>query len=389
MKKQFIILAATLGFTFACKNDSLQPSVETERQSNTSNRVAAPTLHPKLVLGNNCFLRSNDKTVVITKSVSFVNGDNDVNNYHWTLPLSIDTVIIKAKVTVTGGFKIQSNDNIFIKGENQLTSVLFGTDKQDWAQGRIPDGDKPAYSAITEVKGATGITARVENIKLHNSRVYAVTFRGTNKLFAKKVYILNTRGNDYQSNSDGFVMGSGSVIDDCLIDTWDDAIKLYYNNVTVKNTTIIHNKNGAPFQLGWDTKSALTATIDNIVVLDSIGESTSTNQSLFCYGGADGTCNTTINVNKLLAPKYFSSAQLNMNGGVKKTLPLVAFKSVNAGCSLKLIGDNNQDFAGSAGAATQSNATSSVKVDKICSNSTNVVLGKTYSCATATGCSWD
>ena len=267
------------------------------------------------------------------------------------------------------------------------SSVLYGTITKDWSQGRIPEDTKPDYSAITEVKGATGINARVENLKIENSRVYAVTFRGNNVLNAYRVYILNSRGTDYTSNSDGFVAGAGSEINDCYIDTWDDAVKLYYNNITVKNTTIVHNKNGAPFQLGWGTKPSLSATINNVKVTDAIGSSTS-NQALFCYGGATGTCATTVNVTKLVAPNYSESALMNMNGGVKKTLPLVSFKSTTNGCSFKMVGQNNQDFKGSAAAAWQNNANVSVKADKVCNNNLGVNLASSYSCATAVGCTW-
>ncbi len=399
MKNQFALLAAGMLLTFACQNDSPQPGVETDSQSAAGARVAAPTLHPSLKVGINCTLRSNDKTIVITKNVSFPKNDDDVTGYHWKLPTSIDTVIIKKDVKLIGGFKIVSNDKIVIKGESPKTSIIYGTITKDWSQGRLPDGDKPSYSAITEDKGASGITAVVENLKLENSRIYAITFRGTNKLFAKRVYILNTRGSDYQSNSDGIVAGSGSVIDDCYIDTWDDSIKFYYDNITVKNTTIVHNQNGAPFQLGWDTKSALTGTIDNVKVLQTIDNSNA-NQALFCYGGASGTCNATIKVNRLQAEPYGTGALLNMvgdnprtpqNEGVKKAMPIVGFKSFTNGCSLRLVGDNNQDITvtANAGYQSQNNTTASVKADKICSNSTNVNLGKTFSCATASGCSWN
>lgn len=376
-------------FTVSCGKTSVEKQIAEPSAvaQNTYTNSSNPALHPKLILGGNCSLRSSNKTLVITSDLSFPDNDDDTLKYHWKVPISIDTIIIKESVTLTGGFKIQSNDDIVIKGEDPNLSVLYGTKTKDWAKGRIAGSSKPHYSAITEEKGATGINARVENLKIENARVYALTFRNNNKLTALRVYILNSRGVDYGSNSDGIVAGSGSVIDDCYIDTWDDAVKLYYDDITVKNTTIVHNKNGAPFQLGWGSKPALSATVENVRVKDAIGNSIS-NQALFCYGGSTGTCAITVNVTKLAAPDYSLSAMMNMNGGLKKPLPLVSFKSTTNGCSFKMVGKSSNDFKGSAAAAWQNNAGATVKVDKICGNGLNVDLANSYSCASAGGCSW-
>lgn len=71
--------------------------------------------------------------------------------------------------------------------------------------------------------------------------------------------------------TDGVHGGIGSVVvKDCYINTFDDA--LYVSECKlVENTTIVHNSNGAPFQVTWGREiKNYTCIIRNCTVIDNM-----------------------------------------------------------------------------------------------------------------------
>ena len=231
----------------------------------------------------------NNNLFIIKQSCNFSSNpipDNDLEGFYWMVPSFIHTIQINAGVTVTGGFRVASNLSII--GEDRSSSHIYGTATKEWALGpdgvrdpgtscnnggivagddRVDDCNSWKYSSVSSTGTGIGFVVNVANLTIENSRTYAVTSLQI-KIHLDNVYILNSRPKpDYYSNSDGFAGGFGSSIKNSKIDTWDDAIKLYQGAMTVENVTIVHNSNGAPFQLGWQSDMfSPFDTINNVLV---------------------------------------------------------------------------------------------------------------------------
>jgi hypothetical protein len=345
--------------------------------------------HPKLN-ANNTLWDSNTGTVTIISNVSFSDGDEDVKGFHWIIPDIVKKIKINKNVTITGGFRV--GHTMEISGDNPLNSRLYGTDLYDWAEGRIPDSLKRNNGAINELAGGSDITITLKNLKIENSRNFAVSFRNNNKVIASRIYIVNNRAKikpDYASNSDGFVMGRGSVIDDCYIDTWDDAFKLFYNNQIIKNTTIIHNRNGYPFALGYASVERVEALLSNIKVKNGgLGGTVNTDGNQCLFGGVNGTssCDSHITLDNVSVPDYTNILIKDGLGG-RIAMPFVRFKSPNA--KVIFYGKNPKlSFSGKSQTALVAPPGAVCNVNNICDNSGLKEMDKNYSCANATGCSW-
>lgn len=243
--------------------------------------------------------------------------DDDLTGFYWSVPSHVKKVVIGDNVTITGGFR--ANGNLILKGVNRETSEIYGTDTKNWALGpdkvanpasscsdgahgddRAHDCEKWQYGAVSPNHNMTEDQAiTVTNLTFTNARSYAITsFKP--KVIIDNVHIRNTRTKpDYHSNSDGFGGGPGSVIRNSKIDSWDDAIKLY-RNMTVENVTIIHNSNGAPFQLGWGSGiNESTHVLKNILVIaNNTGH---TNLALFSASLTSGKITRNISIEGMKA----------------------------------------------------------------------------------------
>ncbi len=395
----YLILIVLLLST-SCAKQSSVPSISPPPPPPTTTTVTFPTnFHPSLN-STNATWNPTTQTVTITKNVIFPTNEEDITTFHWHVPTTVAKIVIQANVTVTGGFKAAGN--LIIEGDNPENSILFGTTIKEWAHGpdmkkgtaddRLPEGNKPDHGAINEDKGASGITITVRNLKIENSRLYAITARNSNKVMVENVYILNSRASgssDYKSNSDGIVGGVGSRINNCYIDTWDDSIKFYYNNMEVSNTTIIHNKNGAPFQLGWGDKDAVRCTIRNVKIKNTIGQS-STNQALFSFAGSSlspaAGCAATLVIDGLVAQSYDAKAKLKSTN----MLPLVYLNGSSCQLTLIVATESNGNLTMSAPVAYVGTAPAPTTVGSCTTPTDNQPINNVYACGSdsATGCSW-
>ncbi|AWB66317.1 hypothetical protein C2869_07670 [Saccharobesus litoralis] len=325
---------------------------------------------------SNASWNATSKTLTIKKSVSFGN-DNNKEGFYWTVPTSIKTVHINSNVTVTGGFRLKAP--MTIKGGNRNTSKIFGTNTKAWAHGpdgvpdpatscsagakgndRVHDCEKWKYGAISvDYNASASAQYKVKSLTIVNARTYAITAL-KQPLNVDRVTILNTRTNDFRSNSDGIGGGPNTRITNTKIDTWDDAIKLYANNTYVKNVTIVHNSNGAPFQLGWGDKPTTTHNLHNVLVKQGQDPNGHFNLALFSNSG--GTVNATVNTSGLRA-EYSSNKKLWYNGG-KVNLPLIVMKgSSSSKLTLKSLDGANVKL--SAPAAKQGNGQASAKMNGV------------------------
>ncbi|MCG8688333.1 MAG: fibronectin type III domain-containing protein, partial [Desulfobacterales bacterium] len=183
-------------------------------------------------------------------------------NHYWDVPKSVKRIFIHANVTVTGCFHTYASCTI--EGADRTSSVIFGTNEQNWANNRNISAYK--YSQI-ENKGGT---LYVRNLTMYNPLSYFIRGSGGNKIcHAHSLDLIDDRGG-WGNHSDGFVGADGSTIDDCYMETGDDAIKAYFD-IKVTNTTIKMVQNCVPIQIGWHSHGTVHATFENFTVIGDKG----------------------------------------------------------------------------------------------------------------------
>lgn len=378
-----LLLSATAGI--ACGMDSdvsddpydeLEPSAD-DMELDDAPRAACgfPVgTHPALQCSNATWTPQ-DKTFKITDNVTF-GGNNNIEGFCWNIPPAIKTLVIQGGKTLTGCLRMQTP--MTIKGSTtNRSATIFGTDTTQWAVSRgIPDTEKWKYSGISVRWDAPAGAYKVKNLTIENARTYGVTAYNQ-RLVGDNIHILHTRGdNDDKSNSDGFGGGPNSVLRNSRVDVMDDSVKLYKNNMLVKNVTIVHRGNGAPFQLGWGNAGTTTATIDNVLVLDQENEF---NLGLFSASNGSYTRNVVI---KGLAAKYTTSPADKVWNGSWQSLPLFFMKSGGAQLNLTAGTSPNVDIKAPIG----KRGPGSVSASGLCGSNG---IKKSYKCGQAvTGCGW-
>lgn len=286
--------------------------------SENSNEINTLLL-PKGVKKEDLLWNKKTKTITFIKSVNFsteTDDDYDLEGFYWEVPNDVNKIIIDPNVTIKGGFR--ASKSLTITGKNRKSSIIYGTITKNWALGpdgkvhietsckdgpkgddRVDDCHKWQYGAVSYLGKDTNDVITVTNLTVHNARTYAIT------TFSAKVDINNVHIKfdrpypDFQSNADGVSAGKGSIIKNSKFDCWDDAIKLY-RDIMVENVTIIHNGNGAPFQLGWGSKPTTSHhKLKNILVIASPEKKR--HLALFSASTKNGSLNTTVEIDGLKA----------------------------------------------------------------------------------------
>lgn len=299
-----------------------------------------------------------DKTLTFLSDTHFSNRsdeDNDLEGFYWEVPALVRKVVIGTSVTIYGGFR--TTGTLAIEGADRESSRIYGTTSKGWAHG--PDGEpdpqtscnngaagndrahdcaKWQYGAVSPTNFGSTYPITVKSVTIENARTYAIT-SFNNPLVVDDVYIVNTRpGSDYRSNSDGIGGGPGSVVTNTKIDTWDDAIKLY-KDFTIRNVTIVHNANGAPFQLGWSSKPTTNHIIENVKIIASTSGPTQYNLAMISSSLTSGQVDATLNIRgRGLSADYTTIPGLEIRTG--DPLPLVWHKSSGARVTLNLNDDS-------------------------------------------------
>ena len=210
-----------------------------------------------------CVIVSNALAQTTSNGVTTFSTSKDINNY--TIESNISKVIINTNVKLKGNFWIANRSQeltIEGKGEN---SILEGN-----------------TTTKHGIEADSHFTLNLNNFKSLNPGKYHMRLIKT-VVHAYKVHLIDDT-NDTGANHDGFSANGGSTFDQCYINTWDDCFKIYYGDYTVTNTTIVHNKNGAPFQMGWGDaiSDECNLYIDNVTV---ISNANSYNQGVFSWVG--------------------------------------------------------------------------------------------------------
>ena len=211
--------------------------------------------------------KGNSADLSFTKSgaVNF-NRDKEMSGI-WEVPAAVKTITIKAKVRVTGQFTFHGDCTI--AGEDQKTSVLYGTDVPALLHNKGLDGGGGCvpYSAIL---GEGKITLQVANLTTLNPIGFMWTGRKGAVIHLDRVRGIDDRGGSH-NHSDGIQAAAGSTVRDCYLETGDDTIKVY-NYIVVENTTIKMIQNCVPIQLGWgDYGDKATGVFRNLTIIGNNG----------------------------------------------------------------------------------------------------------------------
>ncbi|WP_431880089.1 hypothetical protein [Micromonospora marina] len=199
-----------------------------------------------------------------------------------SVPDSWTEIVIGAGVTLRGNFFIPANRTkaLTIIGRDKQTSQLTGDGPhvKDYARAGV----------TTEAK----IKLTLRNYTSVNPRFYHMWAKSAQVVMSGMRYLDNR---DLGSNnSDGFSGGDDSLIENTFIDTWDDSAKLYTGDLTIRDTTIVHNRNGAPIQMAWGDYGQGTAILDGLTVVSN--SSNGYNQGVFSWAGGTKADTRTIRI---------------------------------------------------------------------------------------------
>ncbi|GAA3767786.1 hypothetical protein [Micromonospora maritima] len=199
-----------------------------------------------------------------------------------SVPDSWTEIVIGAGVTLKGNFFIPANRTkaLTITGRDKQTSQLTG------------DGPHAKDYARAGVTTEAKIKLTLRNYTSVNPRFYHMWAKNAHVVMSGMRYLDNR---DLGSNnSDGFSGGDNSLIENTLIDTWDDSAKLYTGDLTIRDTTIVHNHNGAPIQMAWGDYGQGTAILDGLTVISN--SSDGYNQGVFSWAGGTQADTRTIRI---------------------------------------------------------------------------------------------
>ncbi|MBP6386198.1 MAG: hypothetical protein KA313_02010 [Pseudarcicella sp.] len=216
-------------------------------------------------------VNSNSARKIVDSVLTF---DRNENISTYKVEAKIAEIVINDGVTITGNIVVPDNrtTNLIIRGQSQNRSILLGSLPADRGVHGI---DATNFSKKLILKNFTSKNPAGYHMRALKAPV-----------IANHVSMIDDTGCT-TCNTDGFSGGDGSIYTDCYLNTNDDSFKVYYGNYTIKNTTIVHNKNGSPIQNGWsDTKNGNIVTIDNVTIQHN---STSYNQGVIAFAGNSNT----------------------------------------------------------------------------------------------------
>jgi len=152
----------------------------------------------------------------------------------FTVPNDVDVVYIEDGALVKGTIHTAKDRKRPLKLMGQ--GMVIGN-------GGILHG--PANIPYNSVVLTKGVGNSIEGITVMKSRHFSMDI-------GEKGHIDNVKLFGYAYNNDGFVAGDSSLIENCFLKVNDDHIKLYHDDVIVRNCVFYVQTNGAVFQFAWN-----------------------------------------------------------------------------------------------------------------------------------------
>ncbi|ANY19345.1 Dextranase precursor [Tsuneonella dongtanensis] len=176
----------------------------------------------------------------------------------FAVPDAWDEIVIGPGATVRGSFLIPDTraKPLLIRGADRETSRLVGMGDLDRNTATDPNvRDRSGVMSFSKARVTVSTLTSLDPDKFH------ILARGP--LTVEHVTMRETRG---EATTDGVGGGDGTIVRDVLIDSFDDALKVYSGGMLFEDVTIVHNRNGAPIQFGWGAEKG-DATIRNLTVI--------------------------------------------------------------------------------------------------------------------------
>jgi hypothetical protein len=220
------------------------------------------------------------------------------------VPDSWNKILIKENVTITGSFYMGNRSKpIEIAGENRKTSVIQG-------DGSRPTDDGIKGRSYSAIRCDASPDVYVHDLKITRPMKFHIHGGFGNVTVERCDIIAGTE----TFTTDGIHGGKGkTIVRDCYIDCYDDALYTIECKL-IENTTIVHNKNGAPFMTSWgaDVPNNHTSVIRNCTVIDNYN-GTDYNHGVFAWAQKNDAGNQTINL------KFEGTFTYKVNPGKKSS----------------------------------------------------------------------
>lgn len=152
-----------------------------------------------------------------------------------TVPNNVDIIYIEAGAVFMGTFHTENGRNKPLKLMGK--GIILGNGDVIHGGAGIP------WNAI---EFNHGIGHSIEGITCISPRHFTIRA-------SSDAVIDNVKMFGFDTNIDGIVAGSGSVISNCYFKVNDDHVKLYNNNMIVRDCNFYMQKNGGIFQLAWNS----------------------------------------------------------------------------------------------------------------------------------------
>ncbi len=219
------ILPSSYNIIPRTRNNSV--SFELERPCKIAVEFDGDITHPMLIFANP--LEKNVPSPTDPDVIYFGPGIHNIGADYFIG--SGKTVYMSGGAYVKGKFCSRNAENVKVIGRG----ILSGEDFEHKS------------SHMIKFRGCSDVL--IEGITIADTPNFCISLRGSNHT------VRNVKMMGWYFNSDGVCTGYDSLVEDCFFKLNDDAVKLYFSDMTVRDCVIWQMENGAPFQISWNMSS--------------------------------------------------------------------------------------------------------------------------------------
>lgn len=215
-----------------------------------------------------------------------------------TIPAGKKVVFFQPGIHRVGKLKtVRSNTTYWFEGGSFVLGNFFGDNLQNvrFAGHGILSGAEIPHSTWNGCRCFDGVSIQlrgngrrnyvVEGLTIVDPAMYAIQAYGGH-LVTRDVQVF---GQSYET--DGWVGGNGSRLENSFFKVNDDVVKLYFDSLLVQDLVIWKQFNGAPFQLGWGSESGSDNLVRRIDILtdETHSSKVTSNRSLLNHAAGSGS----------------------------------------------------------------------------------------------------
>jgi hypothetical protein len=116
--------------------------------------------------------------------------------------------------------------------------------------------------AAIRFQGSSGSNLNLEGITIINPGQYCI------QAYGARLNTKNIKAMGWWYETDGWIAGNDSRLEDSFFKVYDDVVKLYFQRQIIKNLVVYKQHNGAVFQFGWSSEKGADAIVDSIYVVE-------------------------------------------------------------------------------------------------------------------------